>query len=78
MRGLEHYFIYKIGKNVGFSNKINSQVNFRLLRAKNSIPRIAQPWQDIAVVIELAVDRRSKDGDIGVRGFHCGDAFGAG
>src|SRR6478752_973660 len=49
-----------------------------LFGAEDAIARIAEPRQDVAVFIELPIDRRGVDRHRGVRFGHRGDALGAG
>src|SRR5690606_7524377 len=49
-----------------------------LLGAKDAVTRVAQTGQDVAVLVELAVDGRGVDGHVRVCLLHRGQAFGAG
>ena len=50
---------------------------FSSLRAEDSVARVAKTGDDIAVVVEVIVQRGDKDVDIGVILLHALDAFGS-
>src|SRR2546430_11956148 len=47
-----------------------------LARPEQPVPRIAQSRQDVAVLVQLAVQRRGEDRDVGVVLQHAARAFG--
>src|SRR5262245_39192030 len=50
----------------------------RLLGAEQPVAGVAQPRDDVAVVVEVGVDRRGDDRHVGMRGVHLLDALGRG
>src|SRR5215204_190039 len=49
-----------------------------LFRSEDPVPGIAEPRQDIAMIVQLAIDRGRIDGDIGMRSLERADALGTG
>src|SRR5579859_6384742 len=59
-------------------NKLQNDLRRRILNAKQAITGVTQTGNDVSVPIQLAVNGRSEDRQIGKMSMHHADAFGGG
>src|SRR5687768_1025175 len=56
----------------------SSPVRVRSAGPEEAVARVAEAGKDVALVVQLAVERGGEDGDVGVHLEHAGDALGRG